>query len=95
MTYTLTAADYTYMDRAEKLYQDTKTFIASHDSAHTDRFAKRRPGIPGTIDTLNERVGTLIELHQFGVAARLIEKKVRKAYKLDGSVDAARNGTDQ
>lgn len=84
MTYTLTASDYTYMDKAEKLYQDTKTFIASHDSPHTDRFTKRRPGIPGTIDTLHERVATLVELRQFGTAARLIEKKVRKAYRIDG-----------
>ena len=81
--YTLTAADYVYLDRADTLYSDTKAFIASHrDHTHSDAHVKGRPGIPGTLKVLNERVATLIELKQFETAARLIARKVAKAYKV-------------
>lgn len=85
--YVLTASDYVYMDRAEFTYSNTKALIAETLDTYTaasDRHDKSRPGIPGTIGTLNERIGTLVELRQFGTAARLIEKKVRKAYKISG-----------
>lgn len=81
--YTLTAADYVYLDRADTLYGDTKAFIASHrDHAHSDAHVKGRPGIPGTLKVLNERVMTLVELKQYDTAARLIGRKVAKAYKV-------------
>lgn len=83
--YVLTASDYTYMDRAEFTYSTVKALIAetlNTYSRYTDKHDKSRPGIPGTIGELNERLATLIELRQFGTAARLIEKKVRRAYKI-------------
>lgn len=83
MTEPLTASDYTFLDRQAYTYDTTKALIAEYrDNAASDRFDKSRPGIPGTIGVLNERLATLIELGQFATAARLIEKKVRKAYKI-------------
>lgn len=87
MTYQLTASDYTYLDRADYTYNTVKQLIAETLDTYgpaSDRHVKGRPGIPGTIQTLNERVATLVELGQFGVAARLIEKKVRRAYRIEG-----------
>lgn len=81
--YTLTAADYVYLDRADTLYGDTKAFIASHrDHTNSDAHVKGRPGIPGTLKVLNERIMTLVELGQFDTAARLIGRKVAKAYRV-------------
>lgn len=87
MTYTLTAADYTYLDRTEALFNATAAFIASHrDHPGTDRHTfGKRPGIPGTLKELNERVIYLTGLGQYEIAARLIEKKVRKAYRVEGT----------
>lgn len=85
MSNALTAADYVYLDRAETLYHETKkaiTALAEHPA--TDRYADKRPGIPGTARDLNKRVQHLLELRQYGIAARLIERKVRKAYKAEG-----------
>lgn len=83
MTYQLTAADYVYLDRAETLYRDTKQFIDAHrDNPASDSHKLRRPGIPGTLKVLNLRVQTLIELGKPDTAARLIAKKVAKAYRL-------------
>lgn len=83
MTEPLTASDYTYLDRQAYTYDSTKALIAEYrDNEASDRFDKSRPGIPGTIGTLNERVQGLLELKHYRIAARLIEKKVRKAYKL-------------
>lgn len=87
MTYQFTASDYVYLDRADYTYTTVKQLIAETRFTYapdSDRHVKGRPGIPGTIATLNERIATLVELRQFGVAARLIEKKVRKAYRIDG-----------
>lgn len=82
--YVLTAADYVYLDRADTLYQDTKRFIDSHrDNPDSDSHKPRRPGIPGTLKVLNERVMTLVELGKFDTAARLIAKKCAEAYKVD------------
>lgn len=81
--YALTAADYVYLDRAETLYRDTKMFIDSHrDNPASDSHVKGRPGIPGTLKVLNERLATLIELKQYDTAARLIARKVSTAYRL-------------
>lgn len=86
MTYTLTAADYVYLDRAETRYMEVKELIAAHrDNPATDRHDRRRPGIPGTLKDLNLRVQTLCELGQFTIAANLIESKCRKAYKVKES----------
>jgi hypothetical protein len=83
MTYTLTAADYVYLDRTESLYRDTKTFIDSHrHHPASDSHDRRRPGIPGTLKVLNLRVQTLVELGKHDTAARLIARKVAKAYRL-------------
>lgn len=85
MTYQFTASDYTYLDRADYTYNNVKQLIAETLDTYgpaSDRHVKGRPGIPGTIDTLNERVATLVELGQYKIAARLIEKKVRRAYRL-------------
>lgn len=87
--YVLTASDYVYLDRADYTYNTVKALIAETLDTYTgvsDRHVKGRPGIPGTIGTLNERLATLIELKQFQTAARLIEKKVRRAYRLDRDV---------
>lgn len=82
----LTAADYVYLDRSETLYNNTSAFIASHrDHPGSDRHVKGRPGIPGTVKDLHQRVAHLIELGQYEIAARLIEKKVRKAYRQEGT----------
>jgi hypothetical protein len=79
----LTASDYTYLDRQAYTYDSTKALIANHrDNPSSDRHDRGRPGIPGTLPTLNERVQGLILLKHYRIAARLIEKKVRKAYKL-------------
>lgn len=81
--YVLTAADYTYLDRVDTLYTETKQFIQAHrNNPASDSHTKRRPGIPGTIGVLNERVMTLVDLGQYETAARLIAKKVSKAYGL-------------
>lgn len=81
----LTAADYVYLDRAETLYHETKKLIISLGyHPESDRFKDKRPGIPGTARDLNKRVQHLLELKQYGIAARLIERKVRKAYKMEG-----------
>lgn len=83
MTYTLTAADYVYLDRVNEQYDRIKAFIASHrDHPGSDRHATKRPGIPGTVRLLNERVQTLVGLRKHDSAAQLIERKVRKAYKV-------------
>lgn len=79
----LTAADYVYLDRMETLYMGTKEFIASHRNPNLVEL--RRPGIPGTLGALQDRVTTLVSLGQFDIAARLIEKKVRKAYKQENT----------
>jgi hypothetical protein len=79
----LNASDYTYLDLQAYTYDTTKALIAEYrDNEASDRFVKGRPGIPGTLPTLNERVQGLILLKHYRIAARLIEKKVRRAYKL-------------
>jgi hypothetical protein len=88
MTYTLTAADYVYLDRVTNQYNAVKQLIASLPDTmglreFSDRYDKRRPGIPGTAKSLNQRVQTLIEIGQFDIAARLIATKVRTAYRLE------------
>jgi hypothetical protein len=72
-------------------YEETKNLIARWPDlcgipeAASDRHVKGRPGIPGTIIELNNRVQHLIELGHHRIAARLIEKKVRKAYRIEGT----------
>jgi hypothetical protein len=83
MTEPLTASDYTYLDRQAYTYDSTKALIAEHrNNPASDRHVRGRPGIPGTIGELNERVQVLVELKNYRAAAGLIERKIRKAYKL-------------
>jgi hypothetical protein len=85
MTDPLTASDYTFLDRQAYTYNTVKILIDETLNTYagaSDRHVRGRPGIPGTLVTLNERVQGLILLKHYRIAARLIEKKVRKAYKL-------------
>lgn len=83
MSEPLTASDYSYLDRQTFTYQSVKQLIAEHRTSDaSDRHVKGRPGIPGTIGVLNERVQTLVSLGLCESAARLIERKVRKAYRM-------------
>lgn len=83
----LTAVDYVYLDQATALYQSTKELISSWAEIHglskaSDKGVKGRPGIPGTLKTLNQRVQLLVEAGEYETAAKLIGRKVTKAYRL-------------
>lgn len=80
MTYTLTAADYVYLDKAETRYMEVKELIASHRVVPEPDAT--RPRIPGTLKVLNAQVLELVGVHGFTAAAQLIESKVRAAYKV-------------
>lgn len=85
MTDPLTAADYVYLDRAETRYMEVKEFIQGHRDWWPHPENRKRPGIPGTIVKLNDRVQLLCVGKQFSMAAAAIESKVRWAYKVKAS----------
>lgn len=52
-----------------------------HLQPHSDLGRRGRPGIKGTIDKLNTEVQAWLEMGDVNAAVRLIEFKVREAYK--------------